>query len=85
VPQTKSCKKRLLTSKKRNLRNRENRAAMRSAVKVYRNNVEGFGEEEKIQGLKDMYALMDSQAKKGLMPKKRAARLKSRLAALTAK
>lgn len=85
MPQTKSCKKRLLTSKKRNLRNRENRATMRSAVKVFKTDVAGLGDEEKTASLKAMYRLMDTQASKGLMPKKRAARLKSRMAAMAAK
>ena len=85
MPQTKSCKKRLLTSKKRNLRNRDNRAAMRTAVKGFKANLGSASEDEKTQSLKEMYILMDTQARKGLMPKKRASRLKSRMAALAAK
>ncbi len=85
MPQTKSCKKRLLTNKKRNLRNRENRSAMRSAVKVFRADIGSASAEDKTKSLREMYILMDTQARKGLMPKKRAARLKSRLATLAAK
>lgn len=81
MPNNKSCKKRLITSTKRNERNRRNRAMMRSQIKVYRNTVEAASPEEKVATLRDMYSLIDTQARKGLMPKNRAARLKSRMAA----
>lgn len=85
MPHNKSCKKRLITSKKRNERNRQNRAMMRARIKTYRAGIEQESPEEKATSLTAMYSLIDTQARKGLMPKKRAARLKSRMAAAAAK
>lgn len=81
MPHHKSCKKRLITSQKRNERNRQNRSQMRTKIKVFR----AAGTEEKQADLSVMYSLVDVQARKGLMPKRRAARLKSRLALHAAK
>lgn len=85
MPHAKSCKKRLLTSKKRNERNSQNRAMMRAKIRIYRNAIEDVPAEEKAASLTAMYSLIDTQARKGLMPKSRAARLKSRMAAAAAK
>ena len=85
MPHNKSCKKRLITSRKRNERNRQNRAMMRAQIKTYRAGIEQTAPEEKATSLTSMYSLIDTQARKGLMPKKRAARLKSRMAAAAAK
>jgi small subunit ribosomal protein S20 len=85
LPNNKSCKKRLLTSAKRNERNRQNRAMMRSKIKTYRSEIEASTPEDKTTSLREMYSLIDTQARKGLMPKSRAARLKSRMAAAATK
>ncbi len=85
MPHIKSCKKRLLTSAKRNERNRQNRTMMRSKIKVYRADVEEMQAEDKSKAVKEMYSLIDTQARKGLMPKSRASRLKSRIAAAAVK
>ncbi len=85
MPHSKSCKKRLVTSRNRNERNRQNRTMMRAKIKVYRAGIEQSPAEEKAASLTAMYSLIDTQARKGLMPKKRAARLKSRMAAAAAK
>ena len=85
MPHNKSCKKRLVNSKQRNERNRQNRSMMRAQIKVYRTEIEQTPAEEKAASLTAMYSLIDTQARKGLMPKKRAARLKSRMAAAAAK
>ncbi len=85
MPHNKSCKKRLVTSKRRNERNRQNRSMMRAKIKVYRAEIEQTAPEEKATSLTAMYSLIDTQARKGLMPKTRAARLKSRMAAAAAK
>ncbi len=85
MPHHKSCKKRLITSKKRNERNRTNRAMMRTKIKAYRARIGAAGDEDKTSSLTEMYSLIDTQARKGLMPKSRAARLKSRMAAAAAK
>ncbi len=81
MPHHKSCKKRLITSQKRNERNRQNRSLMRTKIKAFR----AAEPVEKTATLSEMYSLVDVQARKGLMPKKRAARIKSRLAAAAAK
>jgi len=81
VPHNKSCKKRLLTAAKRNERNRQNRTLMRSKIKIYRANVDEMQAEDKSKAVNEMYSLIDTQARKGLMPKSRASRLKSRIAA----
>lgn len=85
MPNNKSCKKRLITNAKRNERNRQNRAMMRSKIKVYRNTIEAASAEDRAAALTEMYSLIDTQARKGLMPKSRASRLKSRMAAAAAK
>jgi len=85
VPHNKSCKKRLVNAKKRNERNRQNRTMMRAKIKVYRAEIEQTAPEEKAASLTEMYRLIDTQARKGLMPKRRSARLKSRMAAAAAK
>ena len=80
MPHNKSCKKRLITAKKQNERNRQNRAMMRGKIKDYRNTVEGMSAEDKAKAVTEMYRLIDTQSRKGLMPKSRASRLKSRMA-----
>jgi small subunit ribosomal protein S20 len=85
VPHNKSCKKRLITSKARNERNRQNRVMMRAKVRDYRSTIEATSDEDKAAALTSMYSLIDTQARKGLMPKRRAARLKSRMAAAATK
>jgi ribosomal protein S20 len=59
-----------------------NRAAMRGSLKVFR--VESTLEERQAK-LSAMYSLLDVQVRKGIIPKARASRLKSRLAATTQK
>lgn len=85
MPHHKSCKKRLITSQARNERNRDNRAMMRTMIKRYRATVGDAPAEEKAKSLSEIYRVIDTQARKGLMPKRRAARLKSRMAAAGAK
>ncbi len=85
MPHNKSCKKRLVTNKQQNERNRQNRAMMRSRIKNYRAEIEGLSDDDKSVALTSMYSLIDTQARKGLMPKSRASRLKSRMAAAATK
>ncbi len=77
MPHNKSCKKRLVNAKKRNERNRQNRTMMRAKIKVYRAEIEQTAPEEKAASLTEMYRLIDTQARKGLMPKRRAARFRA--------
>lgn len=79
MPHNKSCKKRLITNAKRRERNRINKAAMRTALKKFRSLPDG-SEEQRAQ-LVAMYSEMDVLARKGIIPRKRASRLKSRMAA----
>ena len=83
MPHNKSCKKRLITSKKANLSNSQNRAAMRSAMRKFRATIGEASDEQKVVALREMYSLIDINARKGLMPRTRAARLKGRFAAAT--
>lgn len=85
MPHNKSCKKRLITNAKRNERNSQNRAAMRSAMRKFHATIGEASDEEKIVALRGMYSLIDTNARKGLMPRARAARLKGRFAAVVAK
>ncbi len=82
LPNHKSTKKRLRTSIKSNLSNRGNRAQMRTALRAYRKQAPKAEVEEKLKQLPHLYSLVDSQARKGIIPKQRASRIKSRLAAL---
>jgi ribosomal protein S20 len=70
------------TSALRRLSNRENRAEMRSAIKRFR--ALAGGEEKSPEELSRIYSMLDSQARKGVIPKSRASRLKARMAALYA-
>jgi len=56
---------------------------MRSELKDYRSLPDGT--EERKEKLAAMYSTMDVLARKGVIPAKRASRMKSRLAALAAK
>jgi len=83
LPHHKSCKKRLITSAKSRERNRTNKVAVRGALKNFRALEDGT--EQRNEQLTDMYSRMDVLARKGIIPRKRADRMKSRLAALAAK
>ena len=85
MPHNKSCKKRLVNAKKQNERNRQNRALMRGQIKSYHASVEEMSAEDKNKAVTNMYHLIDTQCRKGLMPKSRASRLKSRMAQAAAK
>ena len=80
MPNHKSCQKRLITSKKRRDRNRQNKAAMRASLKKYRELIKTGTTEEKLAQLPGIYSLLDRQARKGTIPRQRASRIKSRLA-----
>ncbi len=84
MPHHKSCKKRLKQDKVRRSNNRENRAEMRTALKNFRAAcvAEGDNAPETLTGI---YSMLDVQARKGVIPRKRASRLKARAAALFAK
>ena len=85
MPHHKSAKKRLRTSKIRNLRNRANRAYYRAALKSFRAEAHSAATADKLAQLNNLYSTLDVQARKGILSKKKASRLKSRLAALAQK
>jgi ribosomal protein S20 len=65
-------------------RNRQNRARLRSAIKGFRTAASEQPAQTR-EELPKLYSEIDVQARKGIIPKPRAARLKSRLAALANK
>jgi small subunit ribosomal protein S20 len=80
LPHNKSSKKRLLTSKRQRARNRSNRAELRTALRSFHAQQAAGDPEKQRQDLAALYSLLDVNARKGTIPKKRASRLKSRLA-----
>jgi len=70
------------TSALRRLANRDNRTEMRSAIKRFK---ALSGDEKTPEALNGVYSMLDTQARKGVIPKSRASRLKARMAALYAK
>jgi len=84
LPHHKSAKKRVITNEKRRLRNRTNKAQLRGSVKAFR----ALATSDKGQAtaqLPAIYSTVDVQARKGVIPKRRASRMKSRLATLVQK
>jgi small subunit ribosomal protein S20 len=84
LPHHKSAKKRVKTAEKARLRNRENRSELRTALKSFRA-APAAGAPDRKAKLPEITSLVDVQARKGIIPKSRAARLKSRLANLANK
>lgn len=80
MPHNKSCKKRVKTSSAKRLVNRTNKAKMRSSIKAF--NALCETEDKSPESLQKIYSMLDRQARKGVIPRTRAARLKSRMAAL---
>jgi small subunit ribosomal protein S20 len=76
MPQHKSCKKRMRTSRKRNEYNR----AVKSTVKTHMKKLDAADGENAEATYREIASQLDRAAKKGVIPKKRADRRKSRLA-----
>ena len=82
MPHHKSCRKRVVTSKKQNVRNRANRSSMKTIIKkVLGATTQAQGQEQ----LASAYAAIDKSAKTGLIHKNNAANKKSRLARFVSK
>lgn len=79
MPHHKSCKKRMKTSEQRRLVNRQERSEMRTKMKSFRTG------EKTPENLSSVYSMLDTQVRKGVIPKQRASRLKSRAASLLGK
>ena len=75
MPQHKSCKKRVKTNLKCEIRNRAGKSAMRLALRQYRE----MTAENRADAYPQIQSLLDKAVGKGFIPKNRAARLKSRL------
>ncbi len=76
MPHHKSCKKRMKTSEKSRIRNRDYTTQMRNNLKSFRaiDSAEDAG-----AALPGLSSLLDRMAKKGIIKHNRASRLKSRL------
>jgi len=76
MPHHKSCKKRLITSRKSNLAQRAARSRIRHELRDFR----AVTDKEAAAGkLPAMVSLLDRMAKRGVIKKEKADRLKSRL------
>ena len=75
MPQHKSCEKRMRTNVKQNERNRQVKSAVKTATKKFR----AAQEEEAADLYRAVSSELDLAAKKGVIPRKRASRVISRL------
>jgi small subunit ribosomal protein S20 len=74
MPQHKSCKKRMVTSARREARNKAARSALRRALRLYRERPEG----DRTELFKELQSMLDKAVTKRLISRNKAARLKSR-------
>ncbi len=74
--------KRDIQSKKNRLRNREEKAEVRTAIRLLENVVPKGDKTEIQKHLNEIYSLMDKGVKKGVFKQNKANRTKARLAAL---
>ncbi|MBD3317765.1 MAG: 30S ribosomal protein S20 [Chitinivibrionales bacterium] len=77
MPHHKSCKKRMVTNQKANIKNRMVRSQLRTAVK---NVLTASDRESAGSLLTKAYSVIDKAAKKGIIHKSNAANKKSRIA-----
>ena len=75
MPQHKSAKKRLITSLKRQIRNRAAKSSLRSALRKYRE----MNTEDQKGAFVALESTLDRAAQKGIIHKNKASRWKSRL------
>ncbi len=75
MPQHKSAKKRLITSLKRQTRNRAAKSSLRSALRKYRE----MNTEDQKGAFVALESTLDRAAQKGIIHKNKASRWKSRL------
>jgi small subunit ribosomal protein S20 len=85
VPQIKSAKKAMRQARSRGARNKEQRSALRTAVKRVRAAASAASAAAATQAFALAAKLLDRAARKGLIHKNNAARHKSRLAAMVKK
>ena len=77
---TKSARKRVRTTERNRLRNKDARSALRSHVRTFRDSVTAGDVEKATELLRSAHAAIDTTAKKGVIHAKTASRYKSRLA-----
>lgn len=82
---TKSAKKRILTTMRRTLENRRRKTFVRTSVRRFERLVASGDRPAAQEALKVVYRALDRAAQKGAMHRNRAARKKSRLAKRLAK
>jgi len=80
VPNIKSAKKRVLTSRKRALRNASVKSSVKTAIRRYNEALARVGAEGSTQELSRAFSAIDKAVKKGVLHRNAAARRKSRLA-----
>ncbi len=81
MPQTKSCKKRVKTSAKANVRNRATRSKIHTATKIL---LAATSAEEATTALKTVFSVLDKAVKKNVIHKNKAANRKAKLTAFAA-
>lgn len=82
MPQHDSCKKRMRTAEKANVRNRAIRSQVKTATKRVR---EADSVEVATTALKTAYSVLDKAVKRNVIHKNKAANQKSKLSAVVAK
>jgi len=81
MPNIKSAKKRVKTSKRNTERNTSQKSAMRTAIRAVRDLVANGDKKDAEAKMPAAYSLIDKAVKRNVIHKNAAARLKSRLAA----
>jgi len=79
MPNTKSAERRARVSQRRHTRNKAVKSRLRTLEKGYRTAVTGGKQEDASAALRAAVSAIDKAAKKGVIPKARADRKKSRL------
>jgi small subunit ribosomal protein S20 len=75
MPQHKSAKKRMITNLKRQARNRSDKSSLRLSLRKYRE----MNADDRTKASAALESTLDRAARKGLIHKNKATRLKSRL------
>jgi len=74
MPQHKSAKKRVKTNLKRQMRNRAARSTLRTTLKK----IQEMPAEKRAEAVNEIQSVLDKAAKRGIIHRNKAARLKSR-------
>jgi small subunit ribosomal protein S20 len=80
MPNTKSAERRARVGARRHARNKSVKTRLRTLERKYRTLVDSGKVEEAGKALRDATSALDKAAKRGVIPKRRASRKKSRLA-----